>query len=196
MISLMIFLGTYIVYTTTDYAPWMRIVSDQEKAYQVALGGVNVALAQLTAMPSEQKDKLNEKTLAVTLLQTLLPKLNQWQTYQLKKGQDGVQAELKVCISCEDGKIDINSIYDFATHKFMGEGQAQNDTKKAVEFIFKRMSEITKQQDCFKGFEKFLKERQYKLNDVTELLLIKEFELFKGLVWYEPPMTQEEKKEK
>ena len=51
-------------------------------------------------------------------------------------------------------------------------------------------------KDLFEVFEKFLKQRQYKLNDVTELLFIKEFQQsFKTTVFYEAPPLEETKKE-
>ena len=78
-----------------------------------------------------------------------------------------------------EGKININRLYDFEKHHFLNEGQPQDDMKKMFQELFGLIKEQI-QADFFTDFEKFLKERKYPLNDVTELLNIKGFDVFKN----------------
>lgn len=194
MMSLMMFLATYIVFKTSDYAPTVSAAQEKHKAWQLALSGIQCALAQLSTLPpASSSAQPSAEQQATALLTAVVPKLNQWQTYRLTKEREGVNGTLQFCISCEQGKLDINSMYDFTKHTFMGSAQAQADSKKAFIYVFSRIKEHMGGEDLFKPFEKFLKERQYKLNDVTELLTIKEFALFKHHVWYEPSLQKNEK---
>ncbi|HSW74033.1 MAG TPA: hypothetical protein VLG71_02665, partial [Candidatus Limnocylindria bacterium] len=53
MVALMTALATYIVYQTADFAPTVRAQADKRKAWQLALSGVNIALAQLSVAPQQ-----------------------------------------------------------------------------------------------------------------------------------------------
>ncbi len=66
--------------------------------------------------------------------------------------------------------------------------------KDALQELFKRIEVQTGGKKLFEAFEKFLKTRQYKVNDVTELLTIKEFDVFKHSVWYEAPQQKKERR--
>jgi hypothetical protein len=179
---------TYLADKALPFAPLTRIMLDREKAVTLATGGIQIALSQLAgqpipptpqaAPPQSKDDEL--------LLKTLLPSYNRWQTFILKKEKDGMNAVLKICITCEEGKININQIYDFNKKNFIDENKKAGETKKAMQLVFARMAPFIGDNDLFGAFEKFLKERQYKLHDVTELLMIKEFQVFKDKIFYEP----------
>ena len=72
-------------------------------------------------------------------------------------------------IGSEEGKININRAYDFEKHAFIGEGQPNGDMKQVFQDLFELIKD-TLNADLFADFERFLKERKYPLNDVTELL--------------------------
>lgn len=190
IITLSIILITYISNKSSSYIPFTRLSVDRPKAYELALGGLQLALSQLaTAAQGTSKAKPTELDHAKELLITLLPTYNQWQTFKLNSKTDGFDGELKICITSESGKININQIYDFKNKKFVGEGDKIGDYKKIMQAIFERIPTfipLAQGLDLFKGFEKFLKERQYEVQDVTELLSIKEFDVFKRLIFYEP----------
>lgn len=215
IVSLSVAMLTYITYRAAAYTPFARATIDREKAYQLAVGGVNVACAQLAQEPKKDKKEKDEgaaeskeaseqeqteketptngdKDHAQSLLKFLLPVKNRWQTFALKKSSDGINATLQICIVSEDGKVDINEIYDFERKKFVGEG-TQRDAKKMVQALFDRIKSFVGGADLFPAFEKFLKDRQYKLHDVTQLLTIKEFEVFKRRVFYEPAEQKNER---
>ena len=147
---------------------------------------------------------------AKQLLKNILPALNRMQTFVLKEEVDGLNGEIQIMISCEAGKIPINDVWDFEAQKFIeledgGSGQNvviqpggkkldKKTWKDILQELFKRIDTQTGGKKLFEAFEKFLKSRQYKVNDVTELLTIKEFEVFKHSVWYEAPKKTKEKR--
>lgn len=213
IIAVSVVLVTYLTHKSRVYFPYAHMVVDRYRARALAFGGIQIAMSQLalaTNPKQEQKSSAQQaqkKTEATSpqdatakeLIRALLPIKNRWQTITLKKERDGIDAQLKLCVVCEDGKININKIYDFTAHKFVGEGDVQRDYKKIMQELFTRIEKKLHAKDLFAGFEKFLKDRQYMVNDATELWLIKSFkEAFKkDRVFYQPPLsgTSAQKKE-
>ena len=197
-------LVTQLFRTSITHFYFDRTMIEREKAKSLALGGIDLAISILapseekkeekTATPNKEPEEKIDQNIA--LLKKILPTLNHWQTYALTEATDGIDGEIKLCITCEDGKININQFYDVAKKKFVGEGSIGFDGKKFCKSIFSLLKKWADGKDLFEVFEKFLKQRQYKLNDVTELLFIKEFQQsFKTTVFYEAPPLEETKKE-
>jgi hypothetical protein len=195
MIAGAIAVGTYIFIRGSVYLPFIRTHIERQKAYMLAQGGLAIAQSQLTLFAPQEEKKENEKEQidpAKQLWERITPSINRWQTYQLKKNIDGIDGEIKICLDAQQGKINLNTIYDFKKKEFKGKGQAAADWHKLMEIVCKRIEEITGGKDIFKGLSAFLKKRGKPLNDVTELLTIKEFGVFKNYIFYEP-RTQESK---
>lgn len=153
-----------------------RTMVDRERAEMVALGGISLAMAQL----SETKQK--------EFLEKVLPTLNRWQAFTLYEDIDGIDGEVKFCVSCENGKININEAFDFQKQQFKPTYKAMLENLK-----LKGPAQQEKQEGSFlKELTKFLKKRNRKLDEVTELIS----GIGKNVpqVFYEPPMR--EKKEK
>jgi hypothetical protein len=211
-------MATYLVTRTAVYAPFVRTIIDREKAKLVALGGVQVAMAQLarTAMQDESQSQIQGQSQSSTesqgsgaaastqasgqpekaaggafeekfFLTHFLPVINRWQEYQLKEEIEGIDSTLRICLMCEEGKININQIYNYAQKQFYGKGQPAGDWEKILQELFKNIERIQGGKDLFKAFESFLKKQEYKLIDVTQLLLIPEFEVFRRHQFYNPP---------
>jgi len=215
ILSMIVMLVTQLFQNSTIHFYFDRTMIEREKATALAKGGIELAISQLT-LPKSDETKSNEKTQTppkdaeekkdpnIELLKKVLPILNRWQSFTLKEDIDGLDGEIKLCITCEDGKIDINQWFDFNKKKFIGEdakdhslkGEASIDGKKIFKVLFNSIKKSASGKDLFELFEKFLKQRQYKLNEVTELLTIKEFrEAFKEALFYEPPALKGTKKE-
>lgn len=213
IISLSIGIITYLYVRGSTFVPYVNTLLKREQAKSLALGGIQIGLSQLaqrkeeveqTASPTDTQQKKKEKSYEEQLISSILPHLNQWQTFQLTQEVDGIDAQIKLCIMSENGKIPINALWDFKEKKFKNLGspqpskndknkkdpkqhvQTENSAKPLLQDLFKRIEKRVQSGNLFQAFEKFLKKRQYKLNDVTELLTIKEFEVFKNVVWYEP----------
>ncbi len=183
---------TYIMTRSSIYLPYVNTAIEREKAKSLALGGVQIAIAQLSQPYVQQPpDQPGQPQKPVTpdqqkawtqFLARVLPMLNSVQQFILED-QAGELGTIALCLTSQDGKIDINHIYDFHRHKFKGEGQLVGDYKKIMQELFKSIQDQAGGKNLFAAFEKFLKERQYKINDVTELLTIKEFVIFKHAIF-------------
>ncbi len=201
VISLSVVLVTFIATRGITFFPFARIERDREKAEMLAFGGVQLALSQLAVGPEEEKKQKpgtketvamakaenKEQQKATVLLTNVLPILNKAQKFQFNKARDGYDGAIELCVMSEEGKLNINALYDFEKQKFINEGKPQGDMKKILQELFVRIEKLTGGKELFKGFEKFLKERQYKVNDATQLLSIKEFSVFNDTVWYQAP---------
>ncbi len=216
ILSLSIAIVSYIFIRSAVYTPYMNMMIKREQAKMLAMGGVNIALSQITHVDQDEKktDKKNEGQSKKAdsqkqLLENILPSLNRAQTFKLKQDKEGADGEIQITICCEAGKIPINDVYDFETQKFVelqdvsaqnvvvpkGSTKPEQKTWQTIlKELFKRVESQTGGKKLLEAFEKFLKSRQYRVNDVTELLTIKEFDVFKHSVWYEAPSQQKGKK--
>lgn len=210
IIALAVAIVTYIYKRGTVYNPLAQLIAHKEKARMLTMSGLQIALAKLGAPPEKKKDGKNKqespsqnetKDSAMSqkgatggqdtalFFQTLLPRLNRWQRFILKEEIDGVDAEIRIAISCEEGKINLNQIYDFSKKQF----RKSADKKIDWELIFKELCTVLEKQmsskELFEAVKKFLNARTQPLNDITELLLIKEFEFFKDTIFYDPPVV-------
>ncbi|MBM3894763.1 hypothetical protein FJ366_04175 [Candidatus Dependentiae bacterium] len=85
-----------------------QIKKDRAQIY--ALNGVFLALSQLNQQPQNSKEKKEGESEKSLLLETLLPLINKWQTFTLTQKLDGVDATIKIYISCEEGKIPVQGL--------------------------------------------------------------------------------------
>lgn len=194
------------------HAPFMKMAIDREKAKLLALSGVQVAIAQLAKVPATQEspaaqsgqsgDKAANNGKATSgadkesqdFLQRILPSLNQWQKFELTQETDGIDATIQVCLMCEEGKINLNRVYNFKKEMFRGD--KEKGWKSIMQELCKSIEKTTKIPDLFPVLEKMFKERRSKFNDATELITKKELQAFKDLLFYEPVPATTEKKEK
>lgn len=208
-ISMLMFLGAYVANKGLVFGAYSKTMINRERAMQLAQGGIQLAMGQIAGeavkkeqpkkeiSATNQKDKSNEQPVSdgKQLLKQLLPILNKPHSFTLKSSIEGVNGIIILLIGSEEGKININAMYDFDKHKFIGEGNAQNDMKKVMQEVFNMLKERTG-ADLFAEFEKFLKERKYPINDVTELLAIKGFDIFKNEVFEDVESSKADKKPK
>ena len=196
LIVLCMFLSMYIFNKGYTFARYTTVMANQEKARQLAYGGLQLAIGQLSTTPAQEPKSTNQQAQSpqnaqastsdgLHLLKTLLPILNKTQKFILKQAIEGVNGTISLTIGSEEGKININKLYDFEKHTFIGQGQPTGDNKLLFQELFALSKEKLK-VDLFEEFEKFLKERKYPLDDVTQLLLVKGFDVFKNSLFYDP----------
>jgi hypothetical protein len=203
--SLAVFLITFIASRSMLFLPYTQFMIQQQKATVLALGGIQLGLSQIAqekkedqTQPATQSNQspAPAKNDSNDILMTVLPIINRWQIIKLTEKVEGIDGEIKLCITCEDGKFNINELYDFTKHEFVTSANPAIDAKKVMQEICTRIEQKMGGKNLFAGFEKFLKERQYRVNDVTELLTIKEFEIFKNAVFEEPLHKEVNKQQK
>ena len=194
ILSILVILVTGLFYNSTGHQVLSRTLINREKAKMLALSGIQLARSKLSASPKKEDSKVakddQKKREDIFFLTKILPSLNRWETLNLKEEVDGVDGQIKLSISCENGKININKIYDFSKHKFIMEGVM--NVQKIFEDLNKRIRPLIDGKDFLKGLLDFLQKRKFPLNDVTELLLIPEFSYFQSHVFYEPPSKKED----
>lgn len=179
--------GTFIerIFTKTMVA--------REQAEQLALGGIDLMVAKLTMEPRKEKDDDKDKPAAPAdkaakktkaMLQRVWPYLNRWQTTKFTHKADGFDGELTLCLTCEEGKLNINEIFDFS----------KGDFKPPYNTYFKGLviPNVLKEGELYERFVAFFKKRNKKLNDISELVAIKELKPM-GLFYQPPVMPAKEK---
>ena len=171
IVSLIVSLTTYIAYRTTMFVPYAKIAASQQKARMLAYSGLQLAISQLCAFDpqqenqdvqekqlkgqaqsttqlSEKKDGLEKKVrpdtteIARQLLKNVLPMLNSQQDVPLKKKIDGIDGTIRFAIFCEQGKFDINMLYDFDKHRFVDEKDTpptQEQKEASIRALFKNI---------------------------------------------------------
>lgn len=201
IIALGVAIVTYIYKKGTLYNPLAQLAAHKEKARMLTMSGLQIALAQLgepsknnTDDKNEQKKNtyLKQETQSETALlyQTLLPRLNRWQNFVLKENVDGVDATIRIAIGCEEGKINLNQIYDFTKKEFRKLPDGISDWSLILKELCVILEKQTENKELFEALKNFLHNRTQPLNDITELLLIKEFSKFKEAIFYQPLDTK------
>ena len=181
-----------LVYVGTHFD---QAMVDRENAEMLALGGINLAMSKLLikspfAKASGDKDeaekKKQEKKEFENFLKHTLPNINRWQEFDLKEEIDGIDGQVKICISCENSKININESFDFKKNEF------KEEYKKFLNTIKFKSGDQTSSK-FLKKLTDFLKKRGKKLDDLSELQTgaLTEIQQF----FYNPPIRTEKKKD-
>ena len=162
-----------------------KIMIDREHAEMIALGGVEVAMAQLQIKPPKKKkddkeapeptEEQKAKGLK-TFLKRVLPHLNRWQEFELTEKEDGLDGKLKICISSEDGKININQLIDPKKKTLKPEYQ-----KLIQEITIKKKLTGAKVVKLFAAFFKKNKQPIEEISQLQPILPLKN-------VFYSPPL--------
>lgn len=211
IIGLATVIVTNMFYQSGGFLPLSSLAIKRQKAKNLALGGVQLALSKLNAepktdldMPDQNKSKQDSKELF--FLKQILPNINCWDKINLREETDGVDGVIEFCLVCEDGKINLNQWYDFEKHEFieLKDSDKITDTKQAqvahepkqvglyeqaLALLFEKLSKITNNEidakNSLDGLKNFLAARDYQLLDVTELLTIPQFSYFKENVFHD-----------
>jgi len=200
LVSAMVALTGLLYLAGAVFLPYQRAMILQEKVRQLALGGVQIGMSQLSrSFEPEKKADTNDASAQkppepdigpAQFLAYLLANLYKWQTIDLIKSRDGIAGQIKLCISVEEGKINLNQMYDFKNHRFIDLGSAKEGWKTVIAEIIKRIEKKMNVTGLFAPLEAFLRKRTAPLNDVTELLAIPEFGAFKNNIFYEPSLPE------
>lgn len=154
----------------------------REQAELLAYSGVQLAIAQLMEeeppvtqeqLPADQQARKNQ----MAMLKRVLPGLNRWQVCQLRKKTDRVDGTIKFCISSENGKLNINKVFDFKTMAFK---QPFADFIRRLE-----IKPTLKQGEVHDRLVEYFKKRKKRLYDVSELLMVPGLQALE--IFYAPP---------
>lgn len=192
MLSVIVLLVQQLMRGVWVGSHFSRTMIDRENAELLALSGINIAISQLTKETEQEKKLASEKNPMLTasqredlkkttpeqkVLETILPHLNRWQEFALQEKVDGINGTIKICISCEEGKININEAFDFKTMSFKPDYQK---ILKGLEIPGKLPT-----GEILTVLTEFFKQRKKKIDDVSQLLDV--FGKYGLDIFYKPP---------
>jgi hypothetical protein len=170
-----------------------KTMVERERAEMLALGGINVAIGLLAydekddepsqaagaTKPSTGQEKDEGAPKGVKrLLNNALRYLNRWHDFPLTEKNDGIDGLMRICITCEQGKININEAFDFKKMEF----------KKEYAQLFKGLVlPGWPEGELLNRLTEFFKKRKRKLDDITELLDVPGMNKL-GEIFYTPPV--------
>lgn len=176
---------TYVYWKTSFFVAHGKNSYKMSLARMYSLNGIEIAKALLdfenqvsenedaSAPKDPQKSKDNDATLYAHITNTI----GKVYEFNCTKAIEGFDARIKIVLFVEDGKLDINSIYDYTKHTFRISSTPEK-SREAMSRISKKIEEMTGIKDVITSLEKFLSKRTAPLNDITELLAIPEFRIF------------------
>lgn len=165
-----------------------KVATRKEQAKLLALSGVGICLAKFykAETVTEQSEAEQPESKIGKVYKEILPKHHLWQEYELSKKTDELSGKIMFALSSEDGKINLNKIYD--------------KEKKAVKDDYKKIFDkfvVTKGGDDEEGksLTEFLAEffelrRGREVEDPSQLELGDWFKVF-----YKPPALPGQKPE-
>lgn len=204
---------TYLMMRGSSYVPFVDSIIKREKARALAFGGLHVAMGFL-ATPAQQKDAKSESVQpaqaqpgqkmvpgqkggsgddAKQLAMRILPALNRWQRVSLQAPIDGVDGTISYAISCEDGKINLNQIYDFEKKQFRGHKQKTGNWETILKTMCDQIDKHMGSKQLFENVKKALQKQMSPFDDPTQLLTIPGFIIFNDAIFYEPPQVGSDK---
>jgi hypothetical protein len=117
---------TSIINRVLVYNRLQQVLVDREQARLLALSGIQIAIAQLSAEDTpeatDKSKKEPEKKVVNKMgdeLKKVLPILNRWQEFALTQEQGGVAGSCEIYLTAEQGKINLNALYDFKKKQFV-----------------------------------------------------------------------------
>ncbi len=195
----MVLIVTYFANKSTLHSYFDHTMIAREQAQQAALSGIQIAFSLLTP-PAESKEesggsstqKSSQKSIDPHqhILTNVMPYLNRWQMFTLNKEIDGIDAVIKICLICEEGKLAFNKMFDFQKHVFVPPHNGI-DPKKIMNLCANIVSGQGAKKNLDEAFEAFLKQRPYPFNDATEFVGMSALPfIYKINLFYAPPVQQ------
>jgi len=168
-----------------------------EDAKETEEGGQEADSAEKTDEKSDKSEKKAPVDLNKLLVEKLLPVIGKPQEFKFVDIKKDFPVVIHLTFFSETGKININSLYDLVNGEFYDEGVEGKDQKVFAAWLFDKISKITGKASLMVPFTEYIKQRKAPLNDVTELLKIKEFAAcFSQAIFYDSePKDQAQNKE-
>lgn len=218
-VSVGVVMVTSLYQVSQVYLSFLRRARLQHEARAVAYSGPQIVRAQLAKiLLKEQEDKKkktessksNDKipgkpkkaqpepasaTKGLGPSQELLLLLNSWQTFELDERKDGVDATLKIYLSCEQGKVDLNHLstifkkQEKAKKDSIKTASKQKEEEQLFTKFFAKLGKIGGGQrvQMLKALKATLIKREYNWYDATELLDNKELKPLASQIYPSAP---------
>jgi hypothetical protein len=209
ILSFLVVILTQLFLRAGVYLPYARAIEDRERAKMLARSGIQIAISQLYLKKKEKDKEAQEntqplaaqpaqggekkpakKTEEAEFFEKVFPLLNTWQTFTLNNPEQGIDGTIKIYLACEDGKIDLNFLFDEKTQTFKN-AKKQGDFTFLIPLLLAKLPGVgDKSKGMITGIESVYKKSNGFINDVSQLLGSKEFDVFG--VWLFPSPHQRE----
>lgn len=162
MLSAAIALATYLVVSTQVSKSIGSTVLTRARSQDIALAGIELVRRTLSHAGDPEGNKQE--------VGSILRFINRWRTFALHEETDGVDATIQIYTTCEEGKININSMFDEQKKIFV-----IDEKDSFLKELWTRIGAIFRTKGTvgvtdFKDFlMRHLKGRKEPLDDVSEL---------------------------
>jgi len=204
MLTVAMLTVTRMYYKGSMYNLFIPTIMHQEQARKLAYSGIHIAISQLSLHDSEiipfkgeenkeeQEKQQKPEQRRKDLLKTLLHVLNNWQIFSLDEFKDGVDGEIGICITSEEGKIPLQALIDYKKRTFVKKDKI--DGAEILKQVFEKVKLNNQEGDLVQALQNYLKDASYTFADITQLLALKEWKGFPTQLFYEPIAGQEDEK--
>ncbi len=174
VIALGSILVTSLLQRAIAYDRLHKVLFMTQQARILALNGIEIARAQLSNPLTLEKEKN-------PVDQNIVPFLyvDYIQTFSYTQEKDGFDGEVSFCISSEEGKINLNRLYNFEERKYKVEKEF--DGQKIAALLQEPMQKYFSIEQFEKALDQLLQKRP--LEDISQLLTLSiKGKLFKDLL--------------
>ena len=219
MLAVITIIVTQIFYVGGAYNLYVPLTYERERAKQLALSGISIATAQLLLQDKqlygsktvskddtdkrekksekksddEKTSKNNPEQNSKDLLKTLLLVQNKWQEFNLSTAKDGLDGKIKICITCEDGKINCNKLYNSAKKSFYRINSSLS-TEPMIKMVADRMKDFFNGVDVETVLMSVLKKQKQPYVSPMDMLTYKSFSFFSDYIFYLPEDSKKQEK--
>lgn len=163
VLSMTMAMATYLMMSAQSSKAIGSTVIAVERAQDIALSGVEL-VRRVLSNPGDPDGTKHE-------IESILRFINRWRNFDLHTETDGVEGTIAVYVACEEGKININSMFDLEKKQFVFDEKDDftKDLWTRVGTVFRSKTAGVGVTD-FKDFlVRHLKDRKEPLDDVSEL---------------------------
>ena len=178
VIAAIMMLITGVVGQVVVFGRLTSALVDREQARMLALSGVQIAIGQLSQKSEEKKGQ----SATALEIKKIGPFINRWQKFTFSEESDGVDGACEIYLASEQGKVNINALYDFEQRKFIKNDQINGE--KLLQIIGEKIPQVKDQFTDIVG--ELLKKRNRPVQDLTELLTDKKFKKIAPLLFVSP----------
>lgn len=188
-LSASVLLISLVINRVMAYRQVSRHWVEREQARELARGGIDLAIAKLANLDAAQAKEADEKKAKTSgapskprdtntteekpesKIIKLLSLLNRWHRYPLTTALDGIDAELSIYITSEEGKINLVQVFDLTKKKIINEPSL--DGNKVLSIVDKALKRELKRRKIelpplAKQVEKTMTDAKLKIDDVTQ----------------------------
>lgn len=189
VISVIVIATTYLFDLSLSHNLLMNTLQEREQAKMLALGGLQLAMSQLTVFEKKEEgapaplpgQPTQKKAPEQQLFEQIFPIINRWQTFDLTQAQEGIDGTIRICISAEEGKINLAQLLTLAK----GSKDAVSKLKELYEPVFKSSDLFKSKENLASALIDALSKRKVPFDDVSQLTQLPEFANIP--LFYQPP---------